>query len=124
MDSRGLKVGDYLVNSWGYDQTNVDFFKVVSLVGKTMVEVIPVVSKMVESDYGSVKVVPGDEERTFDVCLEFKKPGDEWPSSWRAGDGPIKKKAKDGRVSLKSGYYWAYKWDGKPEYETAPGWGH
>jgi len=30
-----LKVGDVLEASWGYDQTNVDFFQVVALRGKT-----------------------------------------------------------------------------------------
>ncbi|MBL4874738.1 MAG: hypothetical protein JKY41_15500 [Rhodobacteraceae bacterium] len=34
-----LKLGDILVSSWGYDQTNVDFYKVTKIVGKTMVEV-------------------------------------------------------------------------------------
>ena len=31
------KVGDILFNSWGYDQTNVDFYQVVSVEGKTVV---------------------------------------------------------------------------------------
>ena len=29
----GLKVGDVLRSSWGYDQTNVDYYEVVELVG-------------------------------------------------------------------------------------------
>jgi hypothetical protein len=32
-----LKVGDILNTSWGYDQTNVDYFQVVGLKSKTMV---------------------------------------------------------------------------------------
>jgi hypothetical protein len=123
-DSRGLNVGDYVYNSWGYDQTNVDFFKVVSMVGKTMVSIIPVASKVVKESTGAIYVVPTDEERDFDVCLKFKKPGEKWPDSWKKGDGPIKKKAKDGSVVLSSGNYWASKWDGNPKYETAAGWGH
>lgn len=35
----GVKVGDIFYASWGYDQTNVDFFQVVALVGKTSVRV-------------------------------------------------------------------------------------
>jgi hypothetical protein len=34
-----LKVGDVLRTSWGYDQTNVEFFEVVKLIGRSMVEV-------------------------------------------------------------------------------------
>jgi hypothetical protein len=37
-----LKVGDILKCSWGYDQTNIDFYQVTQLIGVTMVEVRPV----------------------------------------------------------------------------------
>ena len=33
----GIKVGDIFYTSWGYEQTNVDFFQVVALKGKTQV---------------------------------------------------------------------------------------
>ena len=33
-----VKVGDIFRASWGYDQTNIDYYEVVKLVGKTMVE--------------------------------------------------------------------------------------
>lgn len=33
-----LKVGDVLLNSWGYDQTNADYYEVVALIGKRTVE--------------------------------------------------------------------------------------
>lgn len=36
---RELEVGDILVCSWGYEQTNVDYYQVVSLVGKSSVEI-------------------------------------------------------------------------------------
>ena len=35
----GVKVGDLFSASWGYDQTNVDFFQVIALVGETSVRV-------------------------------------------------------------------------------------
>jgi hypothetical protein len=35
----GLKVGSVLRSSWGYDQTNIDFYEVTALVGVRMVEV-------------------------------------------------------------------------------------
>jgi len=44
----GVKVGDIFYSSWGYDQTNNDFFQVIALVGETSVrvrEVNPVCEK-------------------------------------------------------------------------------
>ena len=35
----GVKVGDLFYSSWGYDQTNIDFFQVVALVGASSVRV-------------------------------------------------------------------------------------
>jgi len=37
-----VKVGDVFRASWGYEQTNVDYYEVVKLVGKTMVEVLEI----------------------------------------------------------------------------------
>lgn len=51
-----LKIGDVLSTSWGYDQTNVDFYKVVGLKGKASVELQEVNSVEVRSD----RVIPGD----------------------------------------------------------------
>ena len=119
----GFKIGDYLYNSWGYDQTNIDFYKVVGFAGKKSVKIIPVNSKMVSSKPPTDMVAPGDSEAEYDVILKSKKPGDEWPSSWKKGDGPITKLAKNGYVSLGNGYS-ATKWDGNPLYETSSGWGH
>lgn len=36
---RKLEVGDLLVSSWGYDQTNIDYYQVISLVGKSSVSI-------------------------------------------------------------------------------------
>ncbi len=36
---RGLEVGDVLRSSWGYDQTNVDYYQVTALIGSKMVEI-------------------------------------------------------------------------------------
>ena len=33
---KNLKVGDLFSYSWGYDQTNVDFYQLVGIKGKTM----------------------------------------------------------------------------------------
>ena len=46
----GVKVGDLYSASWGYDQTNIDFFQVVELVGETMVRVKEVIPVMTEEN--------------------------------------------------------------------------
>lgn len=37
--TRTLEIGNVLVASWGYDQTNIDYYMVTQLIGKAMVEV-------------------------------------------------------------------------------------
>lgn len=39
---RSLAVGDVLRSSWGYEQTNVDFYEVIALVGTMSVKVRPI----------------------------------------------------------------------------------
>ena len=45
-----VKVGDTFVCSWGYDQTNIDFYKVIKLIGKNTCEIIPTRGKIVSSE--------------------------------------------------------------------------
>lgn len=101
----GFKVGDILYSSWGYDQTNVNFYQVTKLIGK-MIEIREVASKVVREERGADYVVPVP-NRFVGKALK-KKP---------SGVG--------GRPSVKiNSYMNAYPWDGKPKYETASGWGH
>lgn len=39
---RKLEVGHILSASWGYDQTNIDWYQVTALIGSTMVELRPI----------------------------------------------------------------------------------
>lgn len=47
--TRQLVVGDVLVNSWGYEQTNVDYYQVTSLIGKSSVEIRPIAKDSTET---------------------------------------------------------------------------
>ena len=47
-EPRNLSVGDVLCCQWGYDQTNVDYYQVVKLIGKTMVEIRKIKAHKVE----------------------------------------------------------------------------
>lgn len=44
----GVKVGDFFSASWGYDQTNNDYFQVVALVGETSVRVREVYPEIID----------------------------------------------------------------------------
>jgi hypothetical protein len=99
-------IGDILVNSWGYDQTNVNFYEVVGISG-SMITIQEIGKKVVSDDNrGSQKVMP--------------VPG-------RYTGKPMRKKhspAFTGKYGVKiHSYAEAYLWNGKPEFQTAAGYG-
>lgn len=88
----GLEVGNVLVSSWGYEQTNVDFFEVVAVRG-AVVDLQPIQSE---------KTYTGDMTGTA-----MPKPGH--PS----GEMLRSKRPNRGAVRLTS-YSSATLWDGRP----------
>ena len=99
--NHNLKVGDILVSSWGYEQTNIDFYVVTKLIGKSMVEFVPIPKTEVEGtteEHGmACKVVP---VKYYDTTNQ---------------------PASRGRVneynSIKiASYSYASRWDGNPIY--------
>jgi hypothetical protein len=61
-----LKVGDILNTCWGYDQTNVEFYEVVEVIGARTVMVRELAQRYIDDDgaggngwYGKVMPVPG-----------------------------------------------------------------
>lgn len=66
----GVRVGDIFSASWGYDQTNVDFFQVVALVGETSVKVREVNPPMIEDT--SVSGMSAD--RTYKITSALLPP--------------------------------------------------
>lgn len=90
---RGLEIGDVLVSCWGYEQTNVDFYEVVALVGTKTVELRPIEQHRTDTGY---------------------RTGDAMPARGQyIGEDVIRKQACEGSVRL-SGFQRAYKWNGKP----------
>lgn len=66
----GINVGDIFYNSWGYDQTNVDFYEVVRTTEK-MVEIKPIQSRVVEGGAYSQSVEPvRGSYRDYDVIID------------------------------------------------------
>jgi hypothetical protein len=97
-----LAVGDILVSSYGYDQTNKDFFQIVSVKGKTAL--VQEIGQHVEEDgYMSGRAMPNSSSKKGKpfkklICL-------------RSYDGT------NAIESIKiSECQRAYLWDGKPEY--------
>lgn len=54
----GLKVGDILRSSWGYDQTNIDYYEVTRLIGAQMVEIREIAARAQETGFMSGDSVP------------------------------------------------------------------
>jgi len=102
------KVGDILYSSWGYDQTNVDFYEVTA-VANSMVEIREVASKIVSEKQGTayVTALPG----------RFVGP----PMKKRVA--PSVSETNSYHVKITS-FSSASLWDGRPKYQTASGWGH
>lgn len=55
---RVLKVGDVLRASWGYEQTNVDFYKVLRLVGTASVEIVEIGCESIATGNMTSRVIP------------------------------------------------------------------
>jgi hypothetical protein len=64
-----LKINDILYCSWGYDQTNIDFFKVKNLIGKNKIEVVKMTNEFVSSGCQSNYVRPGTETKKTSVHI-------------------------------------------------------
>ena len=71
-NAEGVRVGDIFYNVWGYDQTNVDFYQVVSLHGAHTAVIRPLHGRVVEEGNMCGKVVP---DRTK-------------PNKWNTANGP------------------------------------
>lgn len=98
------KKGDIFYSSWGYDQTNVNFYQVIGTKGKQTLELKEIASSVVSSDGGPtthVTAVPG----------KF------------LNDKVLTKRASGKYINI-TDYATGFPWDGKPKYETASGWGH
>ena len=98
-----LKVGDVLYSSWGYDQTNVDFYEVIKIIGKAMVEVCKIGGRVDHGDGPCEYVVPV-------------------PGSYI--DEPMKKRATSDNYIRIASYATAGPWGGNPVYQTGWGYGH
>lgn len=99
-DAHDFKVGDILVSSWGYDQTNVQWYQVVGVTPKS-VKIREIQGKVQETGFMSGESVPIPD--AFIDNLWF-------------GEQKIARVNPHGWVNITSdGYLTAQKWDGYPE---------
>lgn len=97
------KVGDIVVNSWGYEQTNIEFYQVVKVTARTIM-VKEIGQNMVEDSmyaHGMAWKVVADKDN-------FVENGDEYKLRVYAR----------GALSKPESYYHFTKWDGSPEYKS------
>lgn len=101
--AHNLEIGQVFYSSWGYDQTNVDFYEIVDVPSACYV-VVREVAKVRREGAGndSVSAAQG----------EF------------IGEPMRKKVDMSYRPSIKVGHQSAWIWDGRPKHETSWGYGH
>ena len=107
-----LKVGDILYSSWGYDQTNINFYQVLKLVSDRTVQIREIHSRIVEGGNGPSQYVEAVKDSFIEPFNGSKR-----------GEVLTKRVSATNDIKLSS-YEYAGLWDGKPRYETAMGWGH
>tara|TARA_R100000789_G_C3008975_1_gene150804 strand:- start:365 stop:958 length:594 start_codon:yes stop_codon:yes gene_type:complete len=103
-----LKVGDILYTSWGYDQTNIDYYQVTGIVGTKMVKIRQICHKAESSEMTYDNVVP-----VKDSFIDSNHRGEEMTKRVQVGNG----------IRMSS-FEYATLWDGKPQYETNSLFGH
>lgn len=101
-----FKVGDYVYNSWGYEQTNIEFYKIIALSGKTLT---------VQEVY--IKTVEGS-EYSHGMADEVVASETLIPTA-----EPFKLRVKvdsQGRcyICARKSHYSFHKWDGRPLYRS------
>jgi len=95
-----LKVGDIFCNSWGYEQTNVDFFEVIGIQG-SMAEIRAI----------SQEEVPGSQANMSESVTPI--PGAFHGESFKK---IIQSTGTEPYFSM--GHGWCGKWDGRPKYQS------
>ena len=115
-----LKVGDILYCSWGYDQTNVDFFKVSEVIGKRKIKIVGL-GTSAESDGIHDKATPheggGNHWTRKQYYCEIDK-------KWKTKNVELVKFANSDNSVKISSVAGARLWDGQPKYQTNAYMGH
>jgi hypothetical protein len=94
--------GKIVTYMWGYEQTNIDFFKIIKRKGD-FATLQPLKSKILRDEDMRGEVIPSDEIDTDEPIIRRKV---------HVRDG------KESGIAVKS-YGWASLWEGQPEHFTS-----
>jgi hypothetical protein len=127
MATATARIGDVFVRSWGYDQTNVDYYELVEVsrtgkTGKARKLKTVAVEQLGQSDRVTAATGP-DRFATDPGCARCSN-RHQGERGWdgHAFTDLYTWQARHDRVT--TGYGHAWRWDGQPDYQTASGWGH
>jgi len=93
-----LKVGDVLYTSWGYDQTNIDWYQVTKNISPRMIEIRQIYGERKQGEYYDTG--------TTTPKKDFFIPREE----------PMRKKVNSGNTVKIESYTRAWAWDGRPKH--------
>lgn len=116
-----FNVGDYAYASWGYDQTNIDFFIVTRRTEKTVW--LQPVKAQVEEQIGSLSeyIVPTSEKETIREWKYFEISGQTY-RDFEDVDAPVQnhriKSWQDGAEYASGRFGLIYPYDNKPKLQT------
>ena len=97
------QVGDILVNSWGWEQTNIDYYQVVKVGNKT-IDIQAIYSKVVEGSYYS-----------HGMACEVVAAKDSFIENGKSYRLRVK---QEGRLSNPETYHHFTKWSGTAKYQS------
>jgi hypothetical protein len=98
-----FKVGDILVNSWGYEQTNIDFFQVTEVKEKTIL-----VREIYQNTEENSIYSHGMACNVLPDIGNFIENGSKY----------LLRVKPDGYVSQPKSFYYIHKWSGKSQYKS------
>jgi hypothetical protein len=97
-----FQIGDIILNSWGYDQTNVDFYQVIEVLNKKI---------RVQSICGDYKQSGFDCGYTTPIKDKFSNKNEVLLLSLKYSGDKV-------YICNPESYAYFHKWSGKPEYES------
>ena len=97
------EIGDILVSSWGYDQTNVNYFQVVRKTASS-IWIKPISASVTEEGWCCGHCTPVKDSFIEKSYLNIPD------------EGKMCRVKDDGWVTVKKGVIHAHRWDGQPNY--------
>jgi hypothetical protein len=79
-----VKVGDVFRCSWGYDQTNIDYYEVTALIGKTMCDVRELKQEIHETEFMQGKCIPTPGKYAMEADYSKEKENGVYPMKEKA----------------------------------------